>query len=677
MSNLERLPLVNVTAQVKDQSGRPIAGALVKMRLSTPEKFQGIVVPNEVSKTTDANGNAVLRVFPNALGYEGSEYCVHISFPGSTGGGCGQAHTPCGQYGSPPVMKSIRATVVVPNSDCNLFDIMNLPPYEQRGAGALLPEEVAGYAAQAASAAQTAFSHAATAQSAEAMVAASAQASAASATASAASAKEAKVCADSVKAESDALTNAICTFTTSVTQQVEKKAATLTASATACVKQQEASSLQAIEKRSHQVMCEITEAGATIKQDTVKAVTEAGGKALHAIADAAGKATEDLHEVAGQYEEDFLNLTERAETAAKRAGCSAASASNEATRACACADRAETAAKGIDIYNDAAKKAATRAETAAICATASAQKAHAAADSVALNAEVAKASACAAKTSADAADESAETAKDAAKVVLDAKNAVAEDRAYVEAVADDVMQAVLEAATDIVTEEIIDEATAKATAEANAAKDAAEAAKAGAEAAKTGAEAAKTNAESIRDAAEAARDAAAQSAQLAKNKADIATDVVQNLNLNIQKAVPKPVWDGTKLSFTNDDKSITIPSVDVQGAKGDAATVTVGTVTALAPGTTPIVENSGTSAAAVFNFSIPRGDKGEKGDDGDKGDKGDDGPQPPLTDDFTQAVVGTALSSAGAMALNAKLETVRERAASIFSPSGLYLANLY
>ena len=48
-------------------------------------------------------------------------------------------------------------------------------------------------------------------------------------------------------------------------------------------------------------------------------------------------------------------------------------------------------------------------------------------------------------------------------------------------------------------------------------------------------------------------------------------------------------------------------------AKGDAATVTVGTVTTGAAGSSAIVTNSGTSSAAVLNFTIPRGNTGAAG----------------------------------------------------------------
>ena len=60
----------------------------------------------------------------------------------------------------------------------------------------------------------------------------------------------------------------------------------------------------------------------------------------------------------------------------------------------------------------------------------------------------------------------------------------------------------------------------------------------------------------------------------------------------------------------------------VQGDKGDpgtpgaAATIAVGTVTTGDPTTPAAVSNVGTENAAVFNFTIPRGEKGDKGDPG-------------------------------------------------------------
>jgi hypothetical protein len=51
-----------------------------------------------------------------------------------------------------------------------------------------------------------------------------------------------------------------------------------------------------------------------------------------------------------------------------------------------------------------------------------------------------------------------------------------------------------------------------------------------------------------------------------------------------------------------------------KGDTGAAATITVGTVTTGAPGTDATVTNVGTSGAAVFDFTIPRGDTGTVAD---------------------------------------------------------------
>lgn len=62
------------------------------------------------------------------------------------------------------------------------------------------------------------------------------------------------------------------------------------------------------------------------------------------------------------------------------------------------------------------------------------------------------------------------------------------------------------------------------------------------------------------------------------------------------------------------------------GANGAAATVAVGTVTTIAPGTKATVTNSGSSTAAVFNFAIPQGWVGNQGPKGATGPQGPQGP---------------------------------------------------
>lgn len=71
-----------------------------------------------------------------------------------------------------------------------------------------------------------------------------------------------------------------------------------------------------------------------------------------------------------------------------------------------------------------------------------------------------------------------------------------------------------------------------------------------------------------------------------------------------------------------------------QGNKGDpgnAATVAAGTTTTLPAGSSASVTNSGTANAAVFNFSIPQGAQGEQGIQGEQGKPGKDGAAATIT----------------------------------------------
>ncbi|NBW18376.1 MAG: hypothetical protein EBR82_61415, partial [Caulobacteraceae bacterium] len=85
------------------------------------------------------------------------------------------------------------------------------------------------------------------------------------------------------------------------------------------------------------------------------------------------------------------------------------------------------------------------------------------------------------------------------------------------------------------------------------------------------------------------------------------------------------------------------------GTAGAAATVSVGTVTTGAPGSSAAVVNVGSSSAAVLNFTIPAGATGATGAKGDKGDRGDTGSSgvvaatSPLTYDAATKTVGIAL----------------------------------
>lgn len=81
--------------------------------------------------------------------------------------------------------------------------------------------------------------------------------------------------------------------------------------------------------------------------------------------------------------------------------------------------------------------------------------------------------------------------------------------------------------------------------------------------------------------------------------------------------------DTATITITDENGTTTASIADgTDGAPGQAATVTVGTTTTLPAGSSASVVNSGTSSAAVFDFSIPKGDTGAAGQDGADGADG-------------------------------------------------------
>lgn len=92
------------------------------------------------------------------------------------------------------------------------------------------------------------------------------------------------------------------------------------------------------------------------------------------------------------------------------------------------------------------------------------------------------------------------------------------------------------------------------------------------------------------------------------------------------------VIDAAKLNHMEDGiASYQVGPEGPQGMDGDAATVTVGTTTTGAAGTDATVTNSGTTSAAVLNFTIPKGADGAAGEQGPKGDTGEAGVSPTVT----------------------------------------------
>jgi len=67
---------------------------------------------------------------------------------------------------------------------------------------------------------------------------------------------------------------------------------------------------------------------------------------------------------------------------------------------------------------------------------------------------------------------------------------------------------------------------------------------------------------------------------------------------------------------SNTEPDLIVMNIGPKGDAGNAATVAVGTTTTGAAGSSASVTNSGTTSAAVFNFTIPRGDTGAAGASG-------------------------------------------------------------
>ena len=93
-----------------------------------------------------------------------------------------------------------------------------------------------------------------------------------------------------------------------------------------------------------------------------------------------------------------------------------------------------------------------------------------------------------------------------------------------------------------------------------------------------------------------------------------------------------------------------------QGDAGTAATVQVGSVSASAAGSNPTVTNSGSSTAAVLNFSLPRGATGPQGAQGvtgasgaqgADGSQGATGPQGPQGNTGNAATIAVGTVSTG------------------------------
>jgi microcystin-dependent protein len=97
------------------------------------------------------------------------------------------------------------------------------------------------------------------------------------------------------------------------------------------------------------------------------------------------------------------------------------------------------------------------------------------------------------------------------------------------------------------------------------------------------------------------------------------------------------------------------------GPAGAAATVTVGTTTTGTPGTPAAVTNTGTSAAAVFNFTVPAGVQGVQGPQGNPGSTGGTGPP------GAAATVAVGTTTTGAPGSNAAVTNTGSTSAAVLN----------
>lgn len=107
----------------------------------------------------------------------------------------------------------------------------------------------------------------------------------------------------------------------------------------------------------------------------------------------------------------------------------------------------------------------------------------------------------------------------------------------------------------------------------------------------------------------------ASEAKTYKDNAKIYMDNAKNYSENVNVFLPSVSTEGV-LSWTNKAGLTNPASVNIKGAKGDtgtAATITIGSITTGAAGSSASVTNSGTASNVVLDFTLPRGKDGKDG----------------------------------------------------------------
>lgn len=108
-----------------------------------------------------------------------------------------------------------------------------------------------------------------------------------------------------------------------------------------------------------------------------------------------------------------------------------------------------------------------------------------------------------------------------------------------------------------------------------------------------------------------------------KNTVDVSHDV-KRISVDRTDKTVRVSREDTTVQVTHPELTVSLyngGTRGVPGAKGDAATIEVGSTTTGLPDTEAEVTNVGTVNAAILDFVIPKGEKGDQGEPGADGDK--------------------------------------------------------
>jgi hypothetical protein len=334
------IPTVAVTCTAYDQNGNAVAGGTFRARLNSTEIYNGFVVPEQVVGVADATGVCVLQLWPNALGVAGSAYRITAVNP-DTG------------------QKYLDTTAVVPNSACNLHQIIVAAPYPTVDAS-----EQALIAAQAALAPVTAQAAAA---------AASATNAASSATAAATSATAAAGSASTATTQAGIATTQAGTATTQAGIATTQAGTAATQASTATTQAGVATTQAGI------ATTKASEAAASASTATTQAgiATTQAGVATTKASEAATSATNAANSAytAGLSIDAAVAAKDQAISSASAAASSATAAAGSATAAATSASGASSSASTATTQAGTATTQAGLATTAATTATSKASEA--------------------------------------------------------------------------------------------------------------------------------------------------------------------------------------------------------------------------------------------------------------------------------------------------------------